>query len=80
MGFEMVADDDDVCTGSISGVHGFGCPNSTAHDEGTGCDITYRTDDVRRDRYSGTRTGFKIDGFFTHQFGSNAGINNSLKV
>ena len=80
MGLEMVADDDYVSAGVVGGIHRLGRMDSPSYDEGHGYLVSHVTDDIRRDGSLGARTGFQIDGFFSHQFCGDTGIYNRIYI
>ena len=80
MGFEMVADDHYVRSGGISRIHGFGGTDAATYDERNRRLGTDGFDDFRRNGCLRSGTGFQIDSFFTHQFGSDGGIYDCLNA
>ena len=80
MGLEMIADDDDVSSGGISGLHRFGSTYSATDDEGDGGVFPYLAYDIRRDGSLGTLSGFEIDRFLAHQFRCYTGVDDGREI
>ena len=80
MGFEVVADDNDVGASLVGPVHLLGCTDTATHDEGQADRSTYGTYDLFRHRMQGTATGLEIDELLSHQLGCDRGIDYRLKV
>ena len=80
MGFEVVADDNDVGAGLVGPVHLLGRTDTATHDEGQADRSTYGTYDLFRHRMQGTATGLEIDELLSHQLGCDTSVNYCLKA